>query len=344
MKDQCWGPGGKSTPSSADRKASESSRPDRHGALAAVRLHADVVAAAVVAGRGDQGEGVVVEGEDRGGGVDVPGLAEERLALVGAGRVDGHDLAARDEPQDVEVVHVAVAEDAAAGRDVGGVRRRLVVGGRPDRVDEPQLTALDGLGQPLVAAVEAALEADVDRDVGAARELGDLDGLGEGSGDRLLAEGGHAGLDTLSQQRRVGGRRSGDDEAVQARSEQACRVRCEPQPQPGGDLPGRLGVGVRDDQLVDDVQALEGLGMKGADPSYAHEPDPHVCRSDHVVVSAVSTPWSRVAGADLAWSCANQRGPPPEVMSTLCSYILTCYPCVFQAGTLRAWSNSWMSA
>ena len=143
MNDHFCGPRGKSTPSSAERKARESSSPTAMAPLLTVDLHAHVVAAAVVAGGADEDEGAVVEGEHGGGGVDVARLAEERRALVGAGRVDRGDLASGDEPQDVEVVDVAVAEDAARRRDVVGVRRGLVVGGRADRVDEPELAGVD---------------------------------------------------------------------------------------------------------------------------------------------------------------------------------------------------------
>ena len=89
MNDQCGGPGGE-----VDARLGRAQRPaSRRGRRAMVPalpsdLHADVVAGAVVAGGGDQDERAVVEGEHGGGGVDVAGLGEERLTLVGARRVD----------------------------------------------------------------------------------------------------------------------------------------------------------------------------------------------------------------------------------------------------------------
>lgn len=134
----------------------------------------------------------------------------------------------------------------------------------------------------------------------------------------------------------VAAARYGRRAALITRIEQACRVGREPQPEPGGDLPGGLDVGVGDDQLVDEVQALQGLSMEGADPSYAHEPDPHVLLRSRRCVRRFHALVAR-GGGRLAWSCANQRGAPPKVMSTLCSYILTCYPSLSRTGTLRAW-------
>ena len=93
-----------------------SSRPTTQVAVGAGQLHPDVVAAAVVARPLQRDQRAVVEGEHRSGLVDVAALGEEVRTAVGADGVDLDHLAAGDPAQDVEVVHVAVAEDAAGGR------------------------------------------------------------------------------------------------------------------------------------------------------------------------------------------------------------------------------------
>src|SRR6185369_9780169 len=91
---------------------------DRDRAEAAEDLHPDVVPGGVVPRTAHGDEGVVVEGEQGGGRVDIAVVAEEGLTAVRAGGEDADDLAAGEVPDDVEVVHGAVAEEAATGRDV----------------------------------------------------------------------------------------------------------------------------------------------------------------------------------------------------------------------------------
>ena len=94
------------------------------------------------------------------------------------------------------------------------MRRGLVVGLRPDAVQEAELSGCDGLLGAPVAAVEAALEADVHGGTRLRHGLGELHRLLERPGDRLFAEGRHAGLEAEAQQRRVARSGRGDDEAV----------------------------------------------------------------------------------------------------------------------------------
>ena len=93
------------------------------------------------------------------------------------------------------------------------------------------------------------------------------------SGGRLLAEGRDAGLDTLAQQPGVGGVAAAITKPSTARGEQAGGVRRPVDAKPLCDGPGCLGVGVGEDELLDEVQTLEGLGVEGADPSYACKPN-----------------------------------------------------------------------
>ena len=163
MKPPCGAPAGQGAPS-AEASGVSSVQAGDQGALRAADLQAHVVAGAVVAGGGAGGEGAVVQGEQRDAGVDVVGGGEEVLAAVGAGGVHLGDLAAGDPPDDVEVVHGAVAEDAAGGREVAGVRRRRVAGAGPQGVGPAEPAGGDRLAQRPVPGVEAALEPDVQRD------------------------------------------------------------------------------------------------------------------------------------------------------------------------------------
>ena len=195
-----------------------SSTPAATLSLRAVDLEPHVVAAAVVAGVGDDAEGAVREGHDGGGGVGVVVRAEEVRALVAAGGVDLDGVLPADPADDVEVVHPAVAVHPAGHRHVLRRRRFRVQGGGADGVDPAQLTAVDrrlGRGDRRVVA---ALEPDLHRHgraLEAAEQLGSLRAAGR---HRLLAESGQARLDAGEDERRVGVRAGRDDHAVDARS------------------------------------------------------------------------------------------------------------------------------
>ena len=188
MKNRCGCPDGNSTPGlqRPDRPALVHTGGD--AVLRAVHLEPDVVAAAVVAGVGDDAEGAVREGHDRGGGVGVVVLLEELGALIGAGGVDLDGLLARDEPDDVEVVHAAVAVHPAGHRHVRLGRRLRVQRGGPDAVDPAQLAAVDrrlGRGD---RGVVAALEADLHRHRRALQAAQQLRALRAVGPHRLLAQ------------------------------------------------------------------------------------------------------------------------------------------------------------
>ena len=74
------------------------------------------------------------------------------------------------------------------------------------------------------------------------------------------------------------GGRGGDDESVDPDREHRLRVSGELQSLVGSHPLRLLGIGVRDDDLVDGVQSLEGLGMEGADPPHPNQPNAHVRR------------------------------------------------------------------
>ena len=274
-----------------------------------MHLHPHVVAAAVVAGGDSRDEGAVVEGEDGGGGVDVAGLAEERLALVGAGRVDATDLAAGDEADDVEVVDRAVAEDAAARRDVGGVRRRLVVGGRPDGVDEARARRR---GPPAAAAGSRGRS-------GAGSRCG--------PGRRCCPRAWRARWSRPGSRRPASRRRSGRRPrrpgAAAARGPGSQSAMTKPSRPESSRLAGS-GANPSPSRVATSRAASASASVTTSSSTTSRpfrvsawkapiRPTPaspiRMCRSDHVVVSAVSTPWSRVAGADLAWSSANSAWP-----------------------------------
>ena len=164
--------------------------PGGDAVLRAVDLEPHVVAAAVVAGVGDDAEGAVREGHDRGGGVGVVVVLEELRALVGAGGVDLDGLLAGDEPDDVEVVHPAVAVHPAGHRHVLRRRRLRVHGGGADRVDPAQLAALDGRLRRRDRRVVAALEPDLHRHgraLEAAEQLGSSETASVGGGSAEAA-------------------------------------------------------------------------------------------------------------------------------------------------------------
>ena len=231
MNDQCRGPGGHSIPGSAER--------DRRACRRGRRTRVPVGCRAPPSARRgrrrcsgcarDRDEGAVVQGERRGRGVDVAGLAEERLALVGAGGEDAGHLAPGDEPDDVEVVHAAVAEEPAgrsAGTPACGGAWSIVVARtvwtKPSSPDD------DRVARPPVAGVEAALEPDLHRHVRVARlELGEA----RASRSRSSATGfsqnvGMSRAIAASSRLGVGRGARGDDERVEPRVEQRADARC----------------------------------------------------------------------------------------------------------------------
>ena len=155
------------------------------------------------------------------------------------------------------------------------MRRGLVVGLRTDAVQEAELAGRDGLLGALVAAVEAALEADVHGRARLGDDLGELHRLVERGGDRLLAEGRHAGLDAEPQQRCVARGGGGDDEAVDTLGEHLGRRGGEADVEPLGEGAGSVGVEVADDELVDVAEAAEGLRVERPDASDSGQSDAH---------------------------------------------------------------------
>jgi hypothetical protein len=148
----------------------------------------------------------------------VADLREDRVAAGAAGRVHLDHLAAGHVPDDVEVVHAAVAEDPAGPGQVARRRRRRVHGRRPHGVQPAELAAEDGVPGGDEAGVEAPVVADLHRGAGAVpQHLGRLlapraTGFSQKTGQARL----DGGEDELRM--RVGG--GGDDHAVDAAGEQ----------------------------------------------------------------------------------------------------------------------------
>lgn len=240
-----------------------------------MEFQADVVTAGVVAGVGDDADRAVVEGEERGGGVDIAGLLDEGRAAVAAGRVDLHDLPARHPADDVEVVHRAVPEDTARGRHVAGRRGRRVKRRGAHRVQLAEFAVEEGLPCGHTTRVEAAVEADLDLHVtgldGPQHVEARLDRLGH----RLLAEHGDARLDRGQDQPRVRVRRGGDHDSVDPGGEHGLgRVGHRRAELLGGGGGGR-GQRVGDHQLLHDVEPGESPGMEGADTAQPQNANAH---------------------------------------------------------------------
>ncbi|OPZ55473.1 MAG: hypothetical protein BWY91_01015 [bacterium ADurb.BinA028] len=245
----------------------------------AVDLHPDVVPGPVVASHRRDDEGVVVEREQRGCGVDVSRLGEELLPLVGARGIHLRDLASRDEADDVVVVDRRVAEQPTGRREVAGVRRALVVRRGADRVDEAQLTGGDRGTQAPVCRVEPPLEAHLDRDSGRGLEPRELDGLVETGRDRLLAEGRearpHAGEEDLG----MGVGRRGDEQGVEVSPQEGVEVRGDRRTELGRDRGSRRRGRVEQDEVGDGRVGCEGLCVERADPAHANDSDAHGVRA-----------------------------------------------------------------
>ena len=107
-------------------------------------------------------------------------------------------------------------------------------------------------------------------------ELGEVERLVERRGDRLLAEGRHAGLEAETDERRVARRRRRDDEAVDARGEQLGGRRGVPDLELVGDGASGVGVQVGHDDLVDVGEVPEGLGVERPDAADSGQSDAHV--------------------------------------------------------------------
>ena len=138
-----------------------------------MHLESAVVAVAVVAGRRDHAEGARLESHDDGCGVDITEVGELRIALHAAGGVNLDGLLSGDPPQDVEVVHRAVAEDAAGACDVLHRRRCRIHRRAADRVQQAERTVVDGTFGCGERGIEATLVTDLHGHAGTRDDVGD---------------------------------------------------------------------------------------------------------------------------------------------------------------------------
>ncbi len=282
------------------------------------QLHPYVVPGAVAPGRGGGGERPVVQGEQDGGGVHVPGRPEHRGPGVGPGGVHLAHLPARHPAQDVEVVHEAVAVQPAGEREVGGGRRGRVRGGRPHGVQPAEPPLRHRRPRLAVPRVEAPHEAELEH---AARRL-DLRQGGQRAGqvqrDRLLAEDRQPGAGRSRDEPGVGRGRRTDHHGVgqppgPARPGEQVLHRDGRRPGPYGGARRPFGVRVRQQQGVHDRVAAQRLRMECADPSRSDQSDAHGPKvssarsSCQAFVLTNGGPPGSGARTDVPWLCPDKR-------------------------------------
>jgi hypothetical protein len=168
-------------PARPSAAASAHVQPDRDAIGVAEQLHADVVAAPVVAGARDDPERPVGQAQHRRGGVHLAMACEPLVVQHRAVGVDLDDLLAGDPAEHVEVVDVQVPEDAAGGGDVALVGRGRVVGRQAGAVPPAERSGDAQAPRFQVAGVEAPLEADLQGDAGPGDVLDDRVGVSRSS-------------------------------------------------------------------------------------------------------------------------------------------------------------------
>ena len=147
---------------------------------------------------------------------DLSTLRPDRLRCV-----HGRDLGAGDPANEVEVVHMHVAEDPAAARDELARRRRVVVGGHHHRVEDSEPAGDDQVAGATDAGIESPLEADLNRGAVTLRAGDDLVGVLQRESDRLLAEHGYPLLQQAREQVRVRIGGESRDEGIRAQHQYA---------------------------------------------------------------------------------------------------------------------------
>ena len=265
-------------------------------------------------GRGQDDEWAVGHPQGRHAGVDVVVLGEHREGPDAAVRVDLLDFLARHPAQDVEVVDGEIAEQTARAGDVRLVRRGGVMAGEIDRVERPEFARRDQSARLHVPGVESPLEPQLERHAAPLDLVGDGDRVGEIHREGLLAEGRQATPDRRARQLGVGFGRRRDDDAI-GLVEGRVDGRGGGRSDRGGDLHRPVGIGVRDDQLVDLGRLREEPCVHPPDPSGSEQRDPHRGDPD----GRSPGPWRRRADASTRRPIAALSDGGPQVVS--CSTI-----------------------
>lgn len=210
-----------------------------------------------------------------GGGVDIAGLADRLVDEGGTEREDLDRLLGQEEARHVEVVDHHVAEEPARAPDVVDRRRRGIARDHGDDLDRAGLARAQTLLQRGEIRVEAAVEADHQR---LARFLDRRQAAADAGGveiDRLLAEHGLAGRDSLLDQIGMGVGRRADQDGVDRRIGEdrlrARRLGAGRGGERGGSLRHRVGDGDEFGIAArGDVQPVDAPDAAGAQQSDLH--------------------------------------------------------------------------